>query len=235
MVRAGRVLLDLSLRIEPGEAVAIIGRSGAGKTTALRLVNGLATPNAGSVSVDGRSLAAAELIALRRRIGYIVQGIGLFPHRTVGDNVAIVPRLLGWPEERVAASVASTLASVGLDEAGYARRFPATLSGGERQRVGIARALAFEPSVLLCDEPFGALDPILRRELQELFVRLRRERRTTMLFVTHDLVEALVVADRVVLIDDGRLVVDATSREFTTLRHPLARAFVEASRIGTSS
>ncbi len=236
VVREGRALLDdVSLRIEPGEAVAIIGRSGAGKTTALRLVNGLVTPSSGVVRVDGRALAESDLIALRRRIGYIVQGIGLFLHRTVGENVATVPRLLGWTDARVATAVTANLASVGLDPDRYAGRHPATLSGGEQQRVGIARALAFDPEVLLCDEPFGALDPLVRRELQELFVRLRRERGTTMLFVTHDLVEALFVADRIVLVDGGRVVVDANSAEFVALESPLARAFVAASRIGGPS
>ena len=212
VVREGRALLDdVSLRIEPGEAVAIIGR------------------------VDGRALAESDLIALRRRIGYIVQGIGLFLHRTVGENVATVPRLLGWTDARVATAVTANLASVGLDPDRYAGRHPATLSGGEQQRVGIARALAFDPEVLLCDEPFGALDPLVRRELQELFVRLRRERGTTMLFVTHDLVEALFVADRIVLVDGGRVVVDANSAEFVALESPLARAFVAASRIGGPS
>ncbi|MBI2212492.1 MAG: ATP-binding cassette domain-containing protein [Acidobacteria bacterium] len=233
VVRDERAILDgVSLRVARGEAVAIIGRSGAGKTTAIKVVNGIVAPEAGTVRLDGQSLAASDLVALRRRIGYVVQGVGLFPHRTVAENVGMVPRLLGWPQARIASAVESILDSVGLEPAHYGGRYPHSLSGGEQQRVGIARALAPEPDVLLCDEPFGALDPIVRRDLQELFVRLRRERGTTMLFVTHDLAEALFVGDRVVLIDAGRVVADSDAREFTSLADPIVRRFVDASGLG---
>jgi osmoprotectant transport system ATP-binding protein len=233
VVRDEHTLLDsVSLRIVPGEAVAIIGRSGAGKTTALKVVNGLVAPTSGSVRLDGQPLSAQNLIALRRRTGYVVQGVGLFPHRTVAENVATIPRLLGWDDARIFASVVAMLESVGLDPARYAERYPESLSGGEQQRVGIARALASEPDVLLCDEPFGALDPIVRRELQQLFVKLRRARGTTMLFVTHDLAEAICVADRVVLIDAGKIEADAPAGEFTSLGVPIVQRFVEAAGIG---
>ena len=231
--REGRLVLDdVSLSVEPGEAVAVIGRSGAGKTTILRLVNGLVRPSSGEILVDHATLAETDLVRLRRRIGYIVQGIGLLPHRTIGENVATVPRLLGWPEERIREATTSLLEQVALDPQRYTDRYPSTLSGGEQQRAGIARALVFDPDVLLCDEPFGALDPLVRREQQELFLRLGRERGVTMLFVTHDLAEALFVSDRVVLIDGGRIVAAASSKEFPQIDHPLARRFLEASRLG---
>jgi osmoprotectant transport system ATP-binding protein len=233
VVRDGRALLDgVSLRVAPGEAVAIIGRSGAGKTTALKVVNGLVEPSSGTVSLDRQPLAESSLVALRKRTGYIVQGVGLFPHRTVSQNVATMPRLLGWERPRIDAAVEAMLERVDLEPARYADRYPDSLSGGEQQRVGIARALASDPDLLLCDEPFGALDPIVRRELQQLFVRLRRERGTTMLFVTHDLAEAIFVADRVVLVDRGRVCADAPAREFTRLDDEIVRRFVEASGVG---
>src|SRR6185436_6855519 len=153
------ILHDVSLRVASGESVALIGRSGAGKTTTLRLMNGLAHPSSGAVDIDGASLTSIDLVALRRRTGYIIQGSGLFPHRSVFDNVATVPRLLGWDEARIREAVDGALARVGL--AKFGERRPRSLSGGEQQRVGIARAIVAEPSILLCDEPFGALDPIV--------------------------------------------------------------------------
>ena len=221
------ILHDVDLRIGAGESVALIGRSGAGKTTTLRLMNGLVRPSAGAVSVDGAPLHETDLVALRRRTGYIIQGSGLFPHRTVFENVATVPRLLGWDDARIRARVDDALASVGL--ARFGDRRPRSLSGGEQQRVGIARAIVAEPAMLLCDEPFGALDPIVRSELQETFVALRGG--VTVVFVTHDLAEAMRVAERIVLFDGGRIVADAPSHAFVSDPAPLVRQFVEAARI----
>lgn len=221
------ILRDVDLRIAAGDSVALIGRSGAGKTTTLRLMNGLARPSAGTVSVDGVPLGSTDLVALRRRSGYIIQGSGLFPHRSVFENVATVPRLLRWDDARIRAGVEDVLARVGL--AGFGGRRPRSLSGGEQQRVGIARAIVAEPGILLCDEPFGALDPIVRRELQDTFVALRGG--VTVVFVTHDLAEAMRVAERIVLFDGGRIVADAPSHAFVEHPLPLVRQFVAAARI----
>ncbi|HET7435063.1 MAG TPA: ATP-binding cassette domain-containing protein [Thermoanaerobaculia bacterium] len=220
------ILRDVTLRIAAGETVALIGRSGAGKTTALRSMNGLVVPSRGEVRVDGVSLAATDLIALRRRCGYILQGSGLFPHRTVYENVATVPRLLGWPEARTRDAAAEVLGRVGLPFERFGGRKPRSLSGGEQQRVGIARALVAQPALLLCDEPFGALDPIVRRELQETFVAFRDG--VTIVFVTHDLAEAMRIAERIVMFDGGAIVADAPSRAFVQLDDPRVRAFVNA-------
>lgn len=224
------ILRGLSLQIAAGESVAFIGRSGAGKTTTLRLVNALANPSRGEVLIDGEPVAARDLIALRRRTGYIIQGSGLFPHRTVYDNVATVPRLLQWDEERTREAARVLLDSLDLSFDRFARRYPRSLSGGEQQRVGIARALIADPEILLCDEPFGALDPIVRRELQDAFRALRTG--ATILFVTHDLSEALRVAERVVLFEKGEVVVDRPSAEFVTTDQPLVKQFVESARLG---
>ncbi|HEX9986748.1 MAG TPA: ATP-binding cassette domain-containing protein [Thermoanaerobaculia bacterium] len=223
------ILDDLSLTIGAGEAVALIGRSGAGKTTTLRLINGLTRPSAGDVLIDGVPLARTNLITLRRRTGYIIQGTGLFPHRTVYDNVATVPRLLGWPEGKIRASAEETLARVGLPFERFGARYPRSLSGGEQQRVGIVRAIISEPSILLCDEPFGALDPIVRRDLQDVFMEFRRN--VTVVFVTHDLAEALRVAQRVILFDDGRIVADAPASRFVREPLPLVQQFVASATL----
>lgn len=227
--QSGQVLLkDFSLSIALGESVAFLGRSGAGKTTALRLVNGLVQPSGGMILVDSQDLGQADLVALRRRTGYIIQGIGLFPHRSVAGNIATVPRLLGWAEERIRQETETLMIRLGLPWDSYAKRFPRSLSGGEQQRVGIARAVISSPSILLCDEPFASLDPIARRELQRAFVAVHRERRSTMIFVTHDVYEALQVADRVVLIDGGSVVLDCRSAAFLQSKLPLARRFAES-------
>jgi osmoprotectant transport system ATP-binding protein len=190
-------------------------------------MNGLVRTSAGEVRVDDVPLGATDLVALRRKSGYIIQGSGLFPHRTVFDNVATVPRLLLWDEVRIRAAVEEVLARVGLG--GFGPRFPRSLSGGEQQRVGIARAIVAGPAILLCDEPFGALDPIVRRELQETFVALRGD--VTVVFVTHDLGEALRVAERIVLFDAGRIVADAPSQAFVAQPAALVQQFVAAARI----
>ena len=218
------IIRDVTMRLEPGESVALIGRSGAGKTTLLRLLNGLATPSAGRVLIDDEPFA----ISRRRAIGTILQAPALFPHRSVFDNVATVPRLLEWPEAQVREAVEIFLERVGLPVTTFGRRFPRSLSGGEQQRVGIARAMVARPPLLLCDEPFSALDPIVRRELQETFIKLRDGGDVTMLFVTHDLPEALRVARRLVLVDGGRVVCDTSREGFLASEHPLVRQFIEA-------
>jgi len=220
------ILRDVSLTIPAGQAVAFIGRSGAGKTTTLRLINGLATPTRGQVLIDGIALSPTDLIAVRRRTGYIIQGSGLFPHRTVFENIATVPLLLGWDDERIRRAAMPLMAKLGLPLETFADRWPRSLSGGEQQRVGIARALIAEPSLLLCDEPFGALDPIVRRELQEAFLALRTG--VTMVFVTHDLAEALRIAERVILFEGGQIIADAPAGQLTRLDVPLVRQFVAA-------
>jgi osmoprotectant transport system ATP-binding protein len=222
------VLRDMSLEIAAGECVALVGRSGSGKTTALRLVNALLRPSAGVVRVDGRPTVEGDPIRLRRRTGYVIQDVGLLPHRTVAANAGLVCLLEGWDERRRAARVRDLLALVGLPESEFGGRYPHELSGGQRQRVGIARALATEPPLLLLDEPFGALDPITRRELQDEFVRIRRTFGTTAVFVTHDVREAARVADRVALLAGGRLVVAGTLEDLWRSDHPDARAFARA-------
>lgn len=223
------ILHDMSLSIGAGEAVALIGRSGAGKTTALRTINGLVRPTRGEVFIDGQPLASTDLIALRRRMGYIIQSGGLFPHRTVLRNISTIPRLLGWPEEKIIDAAKEMLQRLGMPFDRFASRYPASLSGGEQQRVGIARALIAKPGLLLCDEPFGALDPIVRRELQQVFRDLRTG--VTIVFVTHDLSEAMRVCDRVVLMDAGRVVSDTPSHAFTAQSLPLAQQFVAAASL----
>jgi len=230
-VSVGAILHDVNLRIGAGEAVAFIGRSGAGKTTTLRLINGLSAPTSGEVRIDDAPLSATDLIALRRRTGYIIQSAGLFPHRTVYRNVATIPRLLGWDEARIRDDAARLLDRLGLPFAKFADRFPRSLSGGEQQRVGIARAMIARPSILLCDEPFGALDPIVRRELQDAFVAMRGEREATIVFVTHDLGEAMRVAERIVVFDGGRIVADTPARALPRSEATVVRQLVAAASL----
>ena len=192
----------LSLTIDPGEVCVLVGPSGAGKTTALKLVNRLIELSSGDIEIDGRSVRSLDATALRRGIGYVIQQVGLFPHMTVGANVATVPRLLGWERKRIAARTGELLELVGL-EPGDASRYPTELSGGQRQRVGLARALAADPPVMLMDEPFGALDPITRARLQDEFLRLQAEVRKTVVFVTHDIDEAVKLADRMAILREG--------------------------------
>jgi osmoprotectant transport system ATP-binding protein len=228
-LRDGRMLLDdLSFDVPEGECLALIGRSGSGKTTALKLVNALLLPTAGTVRVGGRPTTDWDPIHLRRATGWVIQEIGLFPHLTVGENVGIVPELEGWESARRRARVAEMLDLVGLPGDEYAARRPHQLSGGQRQRVGVARALAADPPLLLLDEPFGALDPVTRWELQAEFRTLQRRLGKTALFVTHDLREAARVADRIALLAEGRLVFSGTIHELHDAVHPEARRFVEA-------
>ncbi len=225
----GRQILDnISFSIESGETVVFLGRSGSGKTTMLKLVNRLIEPSSGTVLVEGKDTADWDPIHLRRRIGYVIQEIGLFPHFTVERNVGLVPSLESWPPEKIRSRVNDTLLLVGLEPARFATRSPRELSGGQRQRVGVARALAADPSILLLDEPFGALDPVTRSEIQKEFRALRKQLGKTMVFVTHDLREAFILADRIGLLKDGRLLDLVPSGEFRNLNHPEARAFVES-------
>jgi osmoprotectant transport system ATP-binding protein len=194
---------DLSLTVPAGAVCVLVGPSGCGKTTTLKMVNRLIEPTSGQILIDGVDIATQDAIALRRRIGYVIQQVGLFPHLTVADNVAVVPRLLAWPRPRIAARVDELLALVGLDPDEYGRRYPAQLSGGERQRVGVARALAADPPLLLMDEPVGAVDPIVRDRLQNELLRLQDELGKTILFVTHDIDEAIKMGDLVAVMRHG--------------------------------
>jgi osmoprotectant transport system ATP-binding protein len=212
--RYGRALAvdGVSFRVDPGQVLALVGDSGSGKTTTLKMINRLVEPDGGRVLVEGRDTASLDPHALRRSIGYVFQGVGLFPHMTVAENVAVPLRLAGWPRERTRARVAELLALVELD-ASLGSRLPAALSGGEQQRVGVARALAASPRVMLLDEPFGALDPLTRDRLQRSFDELRRRLSLTAVFVTHDVAEALVLADRIGVMRAGRLVQVGTPGE----------------------
>ena len=209
------VVDELSLSVAPGELVVLLGGSGSGKTTTLQIINRLVEPTSGSVLVDGTDTSAVAPHELRRRIGYAFQQVGLFPHMTVAENVAVTPSLLGWEDDRIRARVDELLTLVELERSLGERR-PDELSGGQQQRVGVARALAAGPSILLLDEPFGALDPLTRRRLQESFMRIRRDLTLTTVFVTHDMVEALMLGDRIAVLNDGRLVQVGRPRELMT-------------------
>lgn len=222
---ARKVISDISLTISQGETVVLLGRSGSGKTTLLRLVNGMLLPSKGEVLVQGRATTKWDGIRLRRGIGYVIQEGGLFPHFTVAENVGLVPTLEKWSRERTSARVRELLSLVGLEHSEFANRKPRELSGGQRQRVGVARALAADPPILLMDEPFGALDPVTRAELQREFRDLAKRLGKTIVFVTHDLREALLLASRIVLLDAGRIVAVAAPQEFLRLEHSEVRAF----------
>jgi osmoprotectant transport system ATP-binding protein len=201
------VIGGLTLSVAPGEVVVLVGRSGAGKSTLLKLVNRMVLPQSGSVRVESRDTREWDSIRLRRRTGYVLQDIGLLPHMTVEENVGLVPRLERWPADRIRARAHELLELVGLPPGLFASRMPSELSGGQRQRVGVARALAVDPPILLMDEPFGALDPVTRVELQREFARIQQQLRTTVLLVTHDMAEAFALASRIGVVDAGALVV----------------------------
>jgi osmoprotectant transport system ATP-binding protein len=216
-----------NLSVDAGEMVALVGRSGAGKTTVLKLVNRLLLPTAGAVFVQGRGTAEWDGIALRRRIGYVFQDVGLFPHMNVEENVTVVPRLERWAASRARARAHHLLDLLGLPPATYAARQPHELSGGQRQRVGLARALAVDPPILLMDEPFGALDPVTRLDVRRAFTRVQEQLHTTVILVTHDLAEAFALGRRVGVLDAGELVVCDTPQMVLASRDPRVRAFVE--------
>jgi osmoprotectant transport system ATP-binding protein len=222
----GRSLLaDLNLEVKQGETLVLLGRSGSGKTTTMKLINRLIDPSAGEVKVEGKSTLGWDPIRLRRRIGYVIQEIGLFPHLSVEENIGVVPRLEGWEAERIKTRAHELLDLVGLDPVLFAGRYPRELSGGQRQRVGVARALAADPPIILLDEPFGALDPITRREIQQEFRSLQAKLHKTMVFVTHDIGEAFVLATRIALLKDGQMILLGPPAELLESSHPEARAF----------
>ncbi len=220
-----RAVDDVSLEVGAGELHVLIGPSGSGKTTTMRMINCLETPTGGRITVAGRDVQTMNVVDLRRGIGYVIQQGGLFPHFTIADNVAVVPRLLGWPRQQRRQRAEELLALVGLPPDQFADRYPRELSGGQQQRVGVARALAVDPPIVLMDEPFGAVDPITRKQLQRELRRIQSEVRKTIVFVTHDIAEAFLLGDRIVLMAAGRIVQNATPADL--LRNP-ADPFVTA-------
>jgi osmoprotectant transport system ATP-binding protein len=225
------LLFDVNLSIATGEIFMLLGRSGSGKTTSLKLINRLLTPTAGEVRVEGVPTTRWDAIALRRRIGYAIQEIGLFPHYTVGQNIGLVPTLERWPKTKINQRVREvmSLVDIPLD---FIDRYPHQLSGGQRQRVGLARALAVDPPILLMDEPFGALDPLSRMQLQKEFQHLQQRLKKTVVFVTHDVGEALLLGDRIALLQEGKLLNVQTPKEFLASKDATTNAYVEAFRAG---
>jgi osmoprotectant transport system ATP-binding protein len=221
------ILSDISFDVRTGETLVLLGRSGSGKTTTLKLINRLLEPTSGEVSISDKPTTSWDPIKLRRRIGYVIQEIGLFPHFTIEQNVALVPALEGWDQPRIRERVRELLELVGLEPSKFAARLPRELSGGQRQRVGVARALAADPPIILMDEPFGALDPLTRSELQREFASLVKRLNKTIVFVTHDVREAFLLASRIGLFKDGRLVELATPDNFAQSTDAEARAFVQ--------
>jgi osmoprotectant transport system ATP-binding protein len=229
------LLKGVSLRVQKAETLVLLGRSGAGKTTALKLINRMLEPTSGEVLVEGRATRKWDPIALRRHIGYVIQEIGLFPHYTVEQNVALVPKLERWPKERIRARVAELLGLVGLEPEKFHGRYPRELSGGQRQRVGVARALAADPPILLMDEPFGALDPLTRTEIHKEFRALEQRLAKTVVIVTHHVREALELGDRIGLLERGELAGTYKPSEFLNAKEPVAAEYVahlrEAERV----
>ena len=222
---ASYAVRDVDLQVAEGELVVLLGESGCGKTTTLKMINRLIEPTAGRITVDEADVREQDAVLLRRRIGYVFQQIGLFPHMTVGENVAVVPRLLGWSRRETAGRVDELLELVGLPTPEYRDRLPRQLSGGQQQRVGVARALAAQPKVMLMDEPFGALDPLTRVTIQDEFRRIHERLGLTTLMVTHDMTEALLMASRIAVLDGGRLVQVGTPREL--MMHPAGAVVAE--------
>ena len=232
----GRKLLDgISFAIEEGTTTAILGRSGSGKTTLLRTVNRMVEPTAGDVLVSGQSVRDSDPITLRRGIGYVIQETGLFPHLNVERNAALVHEIEAKPRQKRNQRSYELLHAVGLDPSTFAKRYPHQLSGGQRQRVGLARALAGDPKILLMDEPFGALDPLTRAEMQDMLRTLLARLKKTVILITHDLNEALYLADRIVVLADGKLVANLSSEDFLASPHPEVQSYVQAFRRGEES
>ena len=230
-VSGGQRIIDrLKLNVARGETMVLLGESGCGKTTTLRLVNQLLAPTAGEVIVEGKATSEWDVIRLRRHTGYVIQEAGLFPHFTVEQNVALVPNLENWDDLRVRERVREMLSLVGLDPERFADRYPRELSGGQRQRVGVARALAADPPLLLMDEPFGALDPLTRASLQKEFAELKTRLGKTVIFVTHDVREALMLGSRIALMDKGKIVLLDTPQGFVKSQDEHARAYLETLR-----
>ncbi|HEV8188127.1 MAG TPA: ATP-binding cassette domain-containing protein [Pyrinomonadaceae bacterium] len=221
------IITDLNLIVERGETLVLLGESGCGKTTTLKLVNRLFEPSAGEVRVEGKTTTSWDPIELRRRIGYVIQEGGLFPHFTIARNVGLVPALAGWEQQRIDERVRELLSLVGLDPDRFAERYPRELSGGQRQRIGVARALAADPPLLLLDEPFGALDPLTRASLQREFADVATRLGKTAILVTHDVREALILARRIGLMHKGRLLLLETPEQFLASDHPQVRAYLE--------
>lgn len=222
------ILDDFSLSIESGETLALVGRSGMGKTTILKLINRLLLPQAGTVRIEGQATNDWNPIQLRRRVGYVLQEVGLFPHMTIGRNVAVVPRLENWPEGKITNRVDELLNLVGLEPAKFRDRFPRELSGGQRQRVGVARALAADPPILLMDEPFGALDPLTRAEMHSEFHRIQSQVRKTIVCVTHDMGEAFALGTRLGVLAEGKLAAIASPAEIKNSDNPEVKIFLDA-------
>jgi len=221
------ILAGVSFAVEAGETLVLLGRSGSGKTTALKMTNGMLRPTRGQVFIDGRASSDWDPIRLKRHIGYVIQEVGLFPHFTVADNVGLVPKLENWERPRIVKRVDELLDAVGLPPAQFRLRYPRQLSGGQRQRVGVARALAADPALLLFDEPFGAVDPVTRTELQQQFLALRRDFQKTSIFVTHDVREALRLGSRIALLANGRVELIAEPHVFRQAQTDEARAFLK--------
>ena len=222
---------DVSFTVEEGEFITILGSSGCGKTTLLKMVNRLYEPDYGSIVLFGEDVSTVDVVKVRRRIGYVIQQIGLFPHYTVGDNIAVVPKLLKWGKDKIAARVDELLSMVGLEPSEFRGRYPAQLSGGQQQRVGLARALAVDPKILLMDEPFGAIDSITREKLQSELSALHRETGKTFLFVTHDIEEAFKLGDRVMIMNEGRLLqFDAPETIIRSPADPFVKSLVDSAK-----
>ena len=229
------ILSSLNLQIRQGETFVLLGRSGCGKTTTLKLINRLLKPSGGKVRVEGRSTMSWDPIGLRRHIGYVIQDVGLFPHFTVERNVGVVPKLEKWDPERVRKRSSELLSLVGLDPQHFGQRYPWQLSGGQKQRVGVARALATDPPILLMDEPFGALDPLTRSEIQQEFKQLQESLKKTVVLVTHDLREALLLGSRIGFMKEGRIVVSGTPAQLLSSSDPEIADYVKPLRVTTDN